>query len=65
MLLAKLLGAPGQVLTRAQLEESLYGWEGNVESNALDVHIHKLRKKLYPEVIRTVRGIGYVADPPA
>jgi two-component system response regulator QseB len=36
-----------------------------VESNALDVHVHNLRKKLYPEVIRTVRGIGYVADPPA
>ncbi|HEX6320342.1 MAG TPA: response regulator transcription factor [Burkholderiales bacterium] len=65
MLLQKLLASPGQVLTRAQLEESLYGWEGNVESNALDVHVHNLRKKLYPEVIRTVRGIGYVADPPA
>lgn len=65
MLLQKLLSAAGQVLTRAQLEESLYGWEGNVESNALDVHIHNLRKKLYPDVIRTVRGIGYVADPPA
>jgi two-component system response regulator QseB len=64
MLLQKLLGAPGQVLTRAQLEEALYGWEGQVESNAVDVHIHKLRKKLYPDVIRTVRGIGYVADPP-
>lgn len=65
MLLQKLLASPGQVLTRAQLEESLYGWDGNVESNALDVHVHNLRKKLYPEVIRTVRGIGYVADPPA
>jgi two-component system response regulator QseB len=65
MLLQKLLASPGQVLTRAQLEESLYGWEGNVESNALDVHVHNLRKKLYPEVIRTVRGVGYVADPPA
>jgi two-component system response regulator QseB len=65
MLLQKLLASPGQVLTRTQLEESLYGWEGNVESNALDVHVHNLRKKLYPEVIRTVRGIGYVADPPA
>jgi two-component system response regulator QseB len=65
MLLQKLLASPGQVLSRAQLEESLYGWEGNVESNALDVHVHNLRKKLYPEVIRTVRGIGYVADPPA
>jgi two-component system, OmpR family, response regulator QseB len=65
MLLHKLLAAPGQVLTRAQLEESLYGWEGNVESNALDVHVHNLRRKLYPAVIRTVRGVGYVADPPA
>ena len=65
MLLQKLLAAPGQVLTRAQLEESLYGWDGNVESNALDVHVHNLRRKLYPGVIRTVRGVGYVADPPA
>jgi two-component system response regulator QseB len=65
MLLHKLIAAPGQVLTRAQLEESLYGWEGEVESNALDVHVHNLRKKLYPGVIRTVRGVGYVADPPA
>ena len=64
MLLQKLLAAPGQVMTRAQLEESLYGWDGSVESNALDVHVHNLRKKLYPGVIRTVRGIGYVADPP-
>ena len=63
MLLQKLLAAPGQVMTRAQLEESLYGWDGSVESNALDVHVHNLRKKLYPGVIRTVRGVGYVADP--
>jgi two-component system response regulator QseB len=65
MLLEKLLASVGQVLTRAQLEESLYGWDGNVDSNALDVHIHNLRKKLYPGIIRTVRGVGYVADPPA
>jgi two-component system, OmpR family, response regulator QseB len=65
MLLEKLLGHAGQVLSRAQLEASLYGWGGEVESNALDVHIHNLRRKLYPEVIRTVRGLGYVADPPA
>ena len=65
MLLHKLLSNAGQVLTRAQLEESLYGWNGNVESNALDVHVHNLRKKLYPGVIRTVRGVGYVTDPPA
>ena len=65
MLLHKLLAVPGQVLTRAQLEEALYGWDGNVESNALDVHVHNLRRKLYPGVIRTVRGVGYVADPAA
>ena len=65
MLLHKLLSSAGQVLTRAQLEESLYGWDGSVESNALDVHVHNLRRKLYPGVIRTVRGVGYVADPPA
>ena len=63
MLLQKLLESPGQVLSRAQLEESVYGWEGGVESNSLDVHIHRLRRKLYPEVIRTVRGVGYVVDP--
>lgn len=64
MLLRKLLENAGQVLSRAQLEESLYGWEGEVESNALDVHIHNLRKKLYPGLIRTLRGLGYIVDPP-
>jgi two-component system response regulator QseB len=52
------------MLLRAQLEEAIYGWDGRIESNTVDVHIHKLRRKLYPEVIRTVRGVGYVADPP-
>jgi DNA-binding response OmpR family regulator len=64
MLLQKLLQSAGQVLSRAQLEDSLYGWDSGVESNSVDVHIHKLRRKLYPEVIRTVRGVGYVADAP-
>jgi len=64
MLLEKLLSHAGQVLTRAQLEEALYGWGGDLESNALDVHIHNLRRKLWPGVIRTVRGVGYVADAP-
>ncbi len=62
MVLEKLLRNVGQVLTRSQLEESLYGWDGGVESNSLDVHIHRLRRKLYPGVIRTVRGLGYVID---
>jgi two-component system response regulator QseB len=63
MVLEKLLQSVGQVLSRSQLEESLYGWDGGVESNSLDVHIHRLRRKLYPGVIRTVRGLGYVIDP--
>jgi two-component system response regulator QseB len=53
------------VLSRAQLEEAVYGWDSGVESNSVDVHIHKLRRKFYPEVIRTVRGVGYIVDPPA
>ena len=65
MLLHKLLQSAGKVLSRDQLEESLYGWGDGVESNSVDVHIHRLRRKLYPGVIRTVRGVGYVADPPA
>lgn len=63
MLLHKLLQSTGQVLSRTQLEESVYGWESAVESNSVDVHVHRLRRKLYPDVIRTVRGVGYVIDP--
>jgi len=65
LLLRKLLDNTGQVMTRQQLEESIYGWEGDIESNALEVHVHNLRRKLYPSLIRTVRGVGYVVDPPA
>jgi len=50
----------GRVLTREQIEQRLYAWGEEVESNAIDVHIHHLRRKLAPEVIRTVRGVGYV-----
>lgn len=49
----------GRVLTRDQLEQGLYGWNEDVESNALEVHIHHLRKKLGSGLIRTVRGVGY------
>jgi len=59
MLLKKLVENPNQTFTRGQLEQSIYGWEGDVESNTIDVHVHHLRRKLYPEVIKTVRGIGY------
>jgi two-component system response regulator QseB len=63
MLLHKLLQSAGQVLSRTQLEESVYGWESGLESNSVDVHVHRLRRKLHPDVIRTVRGVGYVIDP--
>jgi DNA-binding response OmpR family regulator len=58
-LLRALLEASGRVLTRTQLEDVLYGWKKNVDSNALEVHIHHLRQKLGQDVIKTVRGIGY------
>jgi DNA-binding response OmpR family regulator len=50
----------GQVLTRAQLESQLYEWQQALDSNALEVLVHRLRRKLSPEAIRTVRGVGYV-----
>ena len=58
-LLHALMLAAGRVLTREQLTEKLYAWGEEVESNAIDVHIHHLRRKLAPGVIRTVRGVGY------
>lgn len=64
MLLKELLEHTGEVLTRDKLEAALYGWMDEVESNALEVHIHHLRKKLYPELIRTVRGVGYMIPRP-
>lgn len=55
----------GRVLSREQLEQALYGWGEEVESNAIEVHIHHLRRKLRPELIRTVRGVGYTLPRPA
>ncbi len=54
----------GRVMTRAQLEASLYGWHDEPDSNALEVHIHHLRRKLGTERIRTLRGIGYMMPKP-
>ncbi len=59
-LLQALLERPGRPLSRAQLEERLYGWGEEVESNAVEVHVHALRKKLGAHWIRTLRGVGYV-----
>jgi two-component system response regulator QseB len=57
--LEALLQRPGAILSRAQLEDRLYGWGEEVESNAVSVYVHQLRKKLGPELIRTMRGVGY------
>ncbi len=58
-LLEALADRPGRVLSRAQLEERLYGWDEEIASNAVEVHIHALRRKLDPALIRNVRGLGY------
>lgn len=59
MLLKQMAENPLRVFNRAQLEESLYGWGEGSESNTIDVYVHHLRRKLAPEVIKTVRGVGY------
>ena len=58
--LEPLIARPGLVLSRAQLEEKLYGWKDEISSNAVEVYIHGLRKKLGAEVIQNVRGVGYM-----
>jgi two-component system, OmpR family, response regulator QseB len=57
--LEALLQRPGAVLSRTQLEDRLYGWSDSIESNAVEVYIHALRRKLGSESIRTLRGVGY------
>jgi len=59
-LLHSLLERPGTVLTRAQIEEKLYGWDHEVGSNTVEVYVHALRRKLGANVIRNVRGVGYM-----
>jgi two-component system response regulator QseB len=61
-LLEALADRPGAYLTRAQLEERLYGWDEEITSNAVEVHIHALRRKLDAALIRNVRGMGYTLD---
>lgn len=60
VLMKEFMSNPGRVLSREHLEELSYGWEGSNESNALDVHIHNLRKKLPDDTIKTIRGIGFL-----
>ncbi|QDQ28713.1 response regulator transcription factor [Chitinimonas arctica] len=62
-LLALLIAQPGRPLSREQIENALYGWGEEVESNAIEVHVHHLRKKLGSDWIKTLRGVGYVLDP--
>jgi two-component system response regulator QseB len=59
-LLSILLERPGTTVSREQLEERLYGWNEEVDSNTIEVHIHNLRKKLGQDLIRTIRGVGYL-----
>ena len=63
-LLELLLERPGTVLSRAQIEERLYGFGEEVGSNSVEVHIHRLRRKLGNDVIRNLRGVGYSIGPP-
>jgi two-component system response regulator QseB len=64
VLLHLLLDNPGRVLSREYLTQSLYGWGGDVDSNALEVHVHNLRKKFGNKIITTIRGVGYMAEKP-
>jgi two-component system response regulator QseB len=58
-LLEALLRRPGAVLSRERLEESIYGWGEEIGSNAVEVHLHNLRRKVGSDLIRNVRGVGY------
>lgn len=59
-LLQKLVENAGRVISRDQLNQTLYGWGENIDSNALEVHVHNLRKRFGTKLIRTIRGVGYI-----
>jgi len=58
-ILTALIRRPGAILSKTQLAEQMYNWKADIDSNTVEVHIHRLRHKLTPELIRTVRGLGY------
>jgi DNA-binding response OmpR family regulator len=62
-LLQALMERPGAILSRGQLEDRLYGWGQELESNAISVYVHQLRRKLGDDVLHTVRGVGYYVGP--
>ncbi|HEY6511098.1 MAG TPA: response regulator transcription factor [Burkholderiaceae bacterium] len=62
-LLQALMERPGAILSRAQLEDRLYGWGEELESNAISVYVHQLRRKLGDDILHTVRGVGYYVGP--
>ncbi|MDH5325448.1 MAG: response regulator transcription factor [Gammaproteobacteria bacterium] len=61
-ILQTLMENQGRVMSRSRLEDSLYSWKDEIESNAVEVHIHQIRKKLGNDLIRTIRGVGYIMD---
>lgn len=63
-LLEVLLASPRRVLSKQQLFEKLYAWDHAIESNAIEVYVHHLRRKIDPSVVRTVRGVGYALGAP-
>jgi two-component system response regulator QseB len=62
-LLEVFLANPQRVLPKAQIIEKLYGWGEEIESNALEVYVHHLRRKIDPAIVRTLRGVGYALGP--
>ena len=61
-ILHTLLLNAGRVMSKTQIEDQLYGWGEEIESNAIEVFVHHLRRKLYPQLIRTIRGVGYMIE---
>jgi two-component system OmpR family response regulator len=63
-LLQALLARPGAIMSRSELERQIYGWNEEVESNAIEFLIHTIRRKLGATAIRNVRGVGWMVDAP-